>query len=39
MIDGNKVLQMEIGTSGLVIDIPMVKHGVELEGELIVGAV
>ncbi len=30
---------MEIGTSGLVIDIPMVAHGAALEGELVVGAV
>ena len=25
MINGRKVLQMEIGTSGMVVDIPMVQ--------------
>ena len=39
IIDGNKVLQMEIGTSGLVFDVPMVSHGAGLGAELVVGAV
>ena len=30
---------MEIGTSGLVIDVPMVKPGGGVDGELVVGAV
>ena len=30
---------MEVGTTGLVFDVPMVKHGIELQGELMVGAV
>lgn len=35
-MDGKKVLQMEIGNTGMVVDVPMVEHGLDLQGELMV---
>ncbi len=30
---------MEIGTTGMVVDVPMIEHGLDLQGELMVNSV